>query len=480
MTKRLPTLDEIFSPRGVAVVGVSSRGMGFATGVLVSLQSAGFQAIYPINPNYNEISGLPCYPNLQSVPGFVDHVVVSIPAESALSLLDDCAAKGVRSVHFFTAGFSESGIQERADLEKSMLDKAREGGFRIFGPNCIGLFVPKSKLVNTAAVPVEPGPIAFLSQSGGHAQNLPEYGSPRGLRFSKIVSYGNGLDVDESELLEYFARDNETEIIAAYIEGVKDGRRFFNALRVAASQKPVVIYKGGTTEAGKRAAHGHTASLTSSIAAFEALCHQMNVIRVDDIDEMVDVLVALRFAQPLPTGTGTVVMGAGGGPSVLASDELEKAGLQVPPLSKGTQMELLNFLPLAGAILINPIDASNLATPKAIIETMKVVSHLPEINILLYHLGFHPISSWGGGRFTQPDFLDPLIEGINVVRKSAGKPTLLVLRQPNNLNNMKDFLIVQEALAKAGLPTFYSLHQAGKAMARVIAWQKRQTLNLQA
>jgi acyl-CoA synthetase (NDP forming) len=475
MAKQPPTLDEIFSPRGVAVVGVSPNGRGFATGVLVSLQSAGFPAIYPINPRYTDVFGMPCYPNLQTVPGFVDHVVVSIPAESALSLLDDCAAKGVKSVHFFTAGFSESGLQDRVDLEKTMLTKARAGGFRIVGPNCIGLFVPKNKLVNTAAVPVEPGPIAFLSQSGGHAQNLPEYGSPRGLRFSKVVSYGNGLDIDESELLEYFAQDIETEIIAAYIEGVKDGRRFFNALRTAASRKPVVIYKGGTTEAGKRAAHGHTASLTTSVAAFEALCRQMNVIRVDDIDEMVDVLVALRFARPLPTGNGVVVMGAGGGPSVLASDELEKAGLQVPPLSKATQTELLNFLPLAGAILINPIDASNLATPEAIVNTMEVVSRLPEISMLLYHLGFHPISSWGGGRFAQPSFLDPLIEGVDVIRKSSEKPVLFVLRPPSNLNNMKDFLTVQEALVKAGLPTFYSLHEAGKAMARVITWQKRQT-----
>jgi acyl-CoA synthetase (NDP forming) len=472
MKKPLPTLDEIFSPRGVAVVGVSPNGRGFATGVLISLQSAGFPAIYPINPRYTDVFGIPCYPNLQAVPGIVDHVVVSIPAESALSLLDDCAAKGVKSVHFFTAGFSESGLQERVELEKTMLSKARAGGFRIIGPNCIGLFVPKSKLVNTAAVPVEPGPIAFISQSGGHAQNLPEYGSPRGLRFSKVVSYGNGLDIDESELLEYFAQDNETEIIAAYIEGVKDGRRFFNALKTAASRKPVVIYKGGTTEAGKRAAHGHTASLTSSVAVFEALCHQMNVIRTDDIDEMVDVLAALRFAQPIPTGTGTVVMGAGGGPSVLASDELEKAGLQVPPLSKAIQTELLQFLPLAGAILINPIDASNLATPEAIVSTMKVVSRLPEIHMLLYHLGFHPISSWGGDRFAQPSFFEPVVEGINEVKKSSGKPTVMVLHPPNNINNMKEYLAVQEAFVKAGVPTFNSLHQAGKAMSRVIAWQK--------
>ena len=475
MTKQLPTLDEIFAPRGVAVVGVSPVGRGFATGILASLLAARFPAIYPINPRYTEVMGLPCHTNLQSVPGIIDHVVVSIPAESALSLLDDCAAKGVKSVHFFTAGFSESGVKERAELEQEMLRKARAGGFRIIGPNCIGLFVPKSKLVNTAAVPIETGPVAFISQSGGHASNLPVYGSPRGLRFSKVISYGNGLDIDESELLEYFAQDSETEIIAAYIEGVRDGRRFFKALKTAAARKPMVIYKGGTTEAGKRAAHGHTASLTSSVTAFEALCHQMNVIRVDDIDEMVDALVALRFARPVPKGKGTVVMGAGGGPSVLASDEMEKAGLEMPPLSKETQTELLKFLPLAGSILINPIDAGNLATPEAIAATMKAVSRLPEIQMLIYHLGFHPISSWGGGRFATPAFLDPAIRAINAVKTSSGKPVVMVLRPPLNIDEMKDFLAAQDAFVKADLPVFHSLRQAGRAMARVIAWQKRQS-----
>lgn len=248
----------------MAVVGVSATDQrSFAAGVVRSLVDAGFPAIYPVNPKYTEVLGLKCYPNLQAIPEIVDHVIVAIPAESSLSLLDDCAAKGVKSVHFFTAGFSETGYRERAELERAMLAKARTGGFRIIGPNCVGLAMPKSRLVTLSGMPLEPGPIAFISQSGGHAHDLPYSSGPRGLRFGKIASYGNALDVDESELLEYLAQDPETEIIAAYIEGVKDGGRFMKALREAVARKPVVIYKGGTTEAGRRAAHGHTASLTS-------------------------------------------------------------------------------------------------------------------------------------------------------------------------------------------------------------------------
>jgi len=472
MTTRRPSLEEVFAPRGVAVVGVSATG-NFATGVLTSLQAAGFPAIYPINPKHTEMHGLPCYARVSDVPGPVDHVVVSIPAEAALSLLDDCAAKGVRSVHFFTAGFSESGEAERADLEMAMLDKARRGGFRILGPNCVGLFIPRTKVVNTAGGPLEPGPVAFISQSGGHATTLPAYGGPRGLRFSKVVSYGNGLDIDDAELLDYLADDDETEIIAAYIEGPKNGDQFRRALAMAAARKPVVIYKGGTTDAGQRAAHGHTASMTSSVAVFNALCRQVGAIMVDDIDEMVDVLVTLRFAHPLPQGNGIIIMGAGGGPSVLASDEMEKAGLRMPNLSTEERQRLKEVLPLAGSIFANPIDTPNLATPEAIEAAVGVVSRLPGADMLLYHLGFHPISSWGSGQFSDPYFLDAVNGTFRRAREATGKPVLLTLRPGLDLGEMKEFLTAQEALVAAGLPVFHSLRQAGLAMARVIDWAAR-------
>ena len=471
MEKAKPPVAELFSPRGVAIVGVSStQKYSFAIHVVESLKEAGFPAIYPVNPKHSEVLGLPCYPSLRAIPGVVDHVVVSIPAESALALLDDCAAKGVKSVHFFTAGFSESGWTGRAELENAMLTKARAGGFRIIGPNCVGLFVPKSRLVNSMGMPLEPGPVAFISQSGGHAQNLPFYTAPRGLRFSKVVSYGNGLDVDESELLQHFAQDPETEIIAAYIEGVKDGKRFLAALEQAANRKPVVIYKGGVTESGKRAAHGHTASLTSSAVVFSAVCRQLRTIQVDDIEELIDVLVALRFANPLPRGSGAAVVGTGGGPSVLAGDGMEEAGLCLPHLSPEVQAELRQFLPMAGAIFSNPVDATNLLFPEAISATMRTLGEVPDIHMLVYHLGFHPVSRWGGGRLSSAAFLQPAVDALTLAQRTTGKPVLLALRPPPDLDGMKDFLSAQAAFVGAGFPVFYSLRQAAKAMARVVTW----------
>jgi acyl-CoA synthetase (NDP forming) len=466
LDKRNVTLDEVFAPKGIAVVGVSASKIGFAELVVHSLKEAKFPAIYPVNPKYEEVLGLKCYPGLMDIPGPVDHVVVNIPAGKVIPLLDECGKKGVRSVHFFTAGFSESGDAERALLEKEMLSKAKAGNFRIIGPNCVGLFVPKTLVVNHFNVPLDPGPVAFMSQSGGHAQNLPNFSSPRGVRFSKVVSYGNALDIDENELLEYFANDPETDIIACYIEGVKDGKHFMSALKQATSRKPVVIYKGGRTEAGQRAAFGHTASMTSSVAVFDALCRQLKAIQVYNIEEMIDVLVALRFVNPLPTGTGVALIGAGGGPSVLAGDEMEKEGLLLPGFSPTLQEELKKSLPVDGSIFTNPLDTPNLATPNAINTAMDILGKDPDIHMMVYHLGFHPIGCWGLGRLGEA-FLAPVIESMTDAVKIHKKPVLLALRPPQDLAGMEEFLFAQEAFVEAGLPVFYSLSRLARAVKRV-------------
>jgi acyl-CoA synthetase (NDP forming) len=474
MNKTVIGLDEIFSPRGVAVVGASAKNLAFAEIVLHSLIEAEFPAIYPVNPKYDEVLGLKCYPSLLDIPGVVDHVVVNIPAESALPLLDECAEKPVKSVHFFTAGFGESGIRERADLETKMLEKAKAGGFRIIGPNCVGLFVPKSRLVNVFGMPMDPGPIGFLSQSGGHAQNLPFYSGPRGLRFSKVISYGNALDVNEIELLQYFTQDDDTKIIAAYIEGVRDAENFRKTLTDTASKKPVVLYKGGRTEAGKRTAYGHTASMTSSVEVFDAMCRQAGVMTVNNIDEMIDVLVTLCFANPIPEGNNIALIGAGGGPSVLAGDEMEKEGLHFPNFSPAVKDELLRHLPLAGSIFSNPLDTPNLATPDAIATAMNILGKVPEIHMLAYHLGFHPIGSWGFNRFSTETFYKPVIDAMTKARQETGKPVLMALRPPWDLSGMKEFLIVQKACEDAGIPVYHSLGSLAKAISKVINWRNKQ------
>lgn len=468
------TLDELFHPRSVAIVGASPENhMSFAAWAVGSLKDAGFPAVYPVNPRHSEAYGLTCYPSVSAIPGPVDHVIVCIPAERSMDVLDDCARKGVMSVHFFTAGFSESGEQSRVELERAMLQKARDGGFRIIGPNCTGLFVPEARLTTATRMPMQPGDIAFMSQSGGHSQDMPLHAGPRGLRFSKVISYGNALDIGECELLEYFTNDTETRIIAAYIEGVREGSRFRSVLERAAAVKPVVIYKGGTTEAGLRTAMSHTASMTSSIKVFQALCRQANAIQVGDIQEMIDVLVALSYARPYPRGKGIAVVGVGGGPSVEAGDHMEEAGLELSALTPDVQAQLKDLLPNAGAIFTNPLDATNLMYPDVIYKTLKVIGGSPRIDMIMYHMGFHPATRWGEGIYSSEFFLKPAAEALHKAHGEINKPVLLALGPASDMVGMEEMLKVQEAFIHQGLPVFRSIEKAALAMARVEEWWRR-------
>jgi len=212
--------------------------------------------------------------------------------------------------------------------------------------------------------------------------------------------------------------------------------------------------------------------MTSSVAIFDALCRQVKAIQVDDLDEMIDVLTALRFVRPLPKDTGAALMGAGGGPSVLASDEMEKEGLLVPCLSPAVQEELKQSLPVAGSIFINPLDTPNLIIPEAISTAMQVLGRVPVIQMFIYHLGFHPISDWGLGRLSPENFVKPAIGVMKEALRKTGKPVLLALRPPQGLNGMTEFLDAQQAFVEGGFPVFYSMRQLARAMVRVIAWNR--------
>ena len=473
MTVR-PSLEEVFKPRGIAVVGVSDKNPeSYAWEAVRCLLEAGFPKVYPINPHYAEFCELACYPSLQAVPETVDHVICCLPADQALSVIADAAAKGVRSVHFFTAGFSESGDAERAELEKELIRRAAAAGIRVIGPNCMGIYVPGHKWIAWPDMSPEAGRIGLMTQSGGHGQDIPVYGAPRGLRFSTSISYGNALDVDAVELLDYFRRDPQTEIIALYLEGVRDGESFRQALAAAAAVKPVVVYKGGVTASGSRATLGHTASLVNSDRVFEALCRQHNVMRAADMEDLIDLLVALCYLKPYPTGRGVAIVGRGGGPSVLASDEMELAGLIVPPVNPDTRQELGRWLPLAGSILFNPVDSAPLFQGDTIRAVMGILAVLPEVHLLMYHLGFHSASRWGHGRFSDPGFLEAAIAAMQAVRTESGKPVAVFLRPAADQLGAPEFRTVLDACVRAGFPVFHTMRHGARAIAGVIRWRER-------
>ena len=254
-------LDQIFHPRSIAVIGASNRTGNTAGMFLKAHRVLNFNGpIYAVAPTGDEIPDFPSFRSLNDIPGPVDHVIIAVPAMYLPGVISDCVQKKVRSVAIFTSGFSETGEPEGMELEKMIREKARESGMRVIGPNCMGIYYPQNGMSFRADRPPGEGPgeVSYLSQSGGMAFGAIFLGNRFGLKYHKVVSYGNEVDLCSPELLDYFTEDPETKIILTYIEGTRDGRALAPALIRAGAKKPVVVLKGGLSETGVRAAASHT------------------------------------------------------------------------------------------------------------------------------------------------------------------------------------------------------------------------------
>lgn len=351
-------LDFLFHPKSVAVVGVSANPESQGHMYLQHLVDFPFPGrVYPVSRDAQEVLGVRCYPSLREIPDRVDHVISCIPHHQVLSLVEDCADRAVRSLHLYTARMAETQLPDRLDLEKQVIRKARQAGIRVIGPNCMGLYCPDAGLTFRFSLPKEPGCVAFASQSGGNAADLEYQGVGRGLRFSKIISFGNASDLNESDFLEYLIEDPGTRVIGMYLEGVKEGKRFLDLLRRSDGKKPIVLFKAGRTGAGSRAVMSHTASMSGETAVWEAACRQFGVVSVRSIREMADALLAFQFLRPA-AGNRVLVMGGGGGGSVAAADLCEAAGFEVPPLPPEMREEIRSFAPDVWSLISNPMDGS--------------------------------------------------------------------------------------------------------------------------
>jgi acyl-CoA synthetase (NDP forming) len=470
----VPELDFIFHPRSIAIAGASAKesmGMG-GGGFVASLQEIGFQGpIYLIHPTAPAIRGLKCYPSLLDVPDQVDYVISSVPARIVPQLLEDCIAKGVRVLHMFTAGFTETGDAERAKMEQAIVARARQAGIRLIGPNCMGLYAPAGRLAMMPGQTNEPGPVGMVSQSGMNAGEFIRYSAPRGIRCSKVISFGNGADLKAADFFEYFADDPDTEIITAYLEGIQDGPRLARAIRRAASLKPTVILKGGRTEAGSRAASSHTASLAGSLQIFDALCRQAGAIRVESLEALIDAAVTFRFVKKL-SGPNVVIIGGGGGASVLAADELDAAGLKVPPLLPETQAEVAKVTREAGTSVRNPIDTTSVWEDEGFEGTLMPCAKARNIDAVLFHTGF---GGGPGSRFA--DMRTRMLrqaEGLKRVQEESGKPVVVAIRASTDAAAFGQALEFQETCWRNGLATYPSIARAAGGLAGLLEWQARQ------
>jgi len=311
----------------------------------------------------------------------------------------------------------------------------------------------------------------MVSQSGMNAGEFVRHALPRGIRCSKVISFGNGADLKAADFFDYLADDPDTKIIAAYLEGIQDGPRLAQALRKAGAKKPVAILKSGRTEAGSRAANSHTASLAGSLEIFDGLCRQAGVLRVESLEALVDAAVTFQFVKKL-AGPNVVVIGGGGGASVLAADDLDAAGMRVPALLPETQAALAKVTAEAGTSIRNPIDTTSMWDAEGFEATMMPCATASNIDAVLYH------TSFGGGMGSrgsdQREQAAKQAESLAAVQEKSGKPVVVVIRPsltPDSLAQSVDF---EDRCWRNGLATYPSMARAAQALAGLLEWQRLQ------
>ncbi|QJA05277.1 CoA-binding protein [Thermosulfurimonas marina] len=375
-------LDAFFRPQVVAVVGASRQPGKVGYDVVKNLLDYRFPGkIYPVNPKASEILGLPCYSRVTEIPEKVDLAIIAVPAPLVPSVLKDCASQGIRAAVILSAGFRESGA-EGARLEREVLSIARENGIRILGPNCLGVVDTYHRLNATfAAIPPRKGRIGFFSQSGALCLAVLEWARAEGVGLSRFVSLGNKSDVSEIECLQALAEDPHTEVILGYVEGIDEGRTFVEVARRISYRKPIVIFKGGLTAAGARAASSHTGSLAGSEVAYRAAFQQAGVLWTKNLREFFN-LARFLALQPLPQGPRLVVITNSGGPGIIAADACERSALELPSLSGKTVKRLRRLLP-PHASFYNPVDLLGDADEERYFEVLKVLTQEKEVDALL-------------------------------------------------------------------------------------------------
>lgn len=458
--------DLVFRPRGVAVVGASNNPSKFGFIFYYGLKNSG-ATVYPVNPKEEEVLGDKAYPTVDAIPHPVDYAVISIPAASVPKVIEDCGRKGVKAVSIYTAGYGEEGTEEGRRRERELAETARRSGVRVIGPNCIGVYCPKGRLSFFAGLPLWEGDVAFLSQSGGHAEEFAYKAENWGIGFSKIVSFGNSCDVTCEELLEYLEEDPDTKIIGMYVEGAKNGRKFFEVLKRTAAKKPVVVWKGGETEAGARAVASHTGSLAGSAQVWRAAIRQAGAIQVEDFEEMADVISALRLL-PLPKGRRVAVVGAGGGAGVASTDACEKNGLRVAPLQEETMRKLERVVPPLGTSVKNPVDLSYfvLFNFSLMEECVKILAADPGIDMLIAHVS-HLDMMMKALPTPEEEVLRVLARIKKDMEEFPEKPLAVVLAVESDFEVQKKKVEVRERLVKSGMCVFPTTARAARALSHL-------------
>ena len=461
-TEKGTDLNLLFRPRSLAVIGVSrdpSKGGGF---IWWKIQQQGYQGEkYPISRSCTEMDGIPCFRSVSEIDEPIDLAIAAIPAAGMESLLNDCAQKGVKFVVIHAAGFAELGEEGRV-LQERVLRVAQNRGMRIVGPNCMGIFSPEVRLntiVEIEETDAQPGNVAFCGQSGWATEHFIVGGSARGLRFSTVISSGNQADLNLFDYLSYFGSDPSTKVICTYTEGIKQGRELLSLASKVGRTKPVIIWKSGFSQAGRRAALSHSGSITGNRAVWLGAARSSGIIAAEGFEDLVDLAVAFS-APPFPKGKKVGIMAEAGGGGISAADACERLGLEVKPFSSKLRDQITGFLkeylpPFSGTS--NPLDLVWLPEGTALNISTKCIELMAgEVDSIIL-MSYQP--------FVITDLRPKYIEALSQLRDRFDMPIYCV---PPYAARGGDFM---KAFTIAGLPAFPSFERAAKAISATSKWQ---------
>lgn len=460
-------LDRIFNPRSVAVVG--SKQVDNHSWLRTVLPFQGPK--YHVNVDRNEWAsaeelGFPNYASVSEIPGEVDFVIVSVPARVVPHVLRDCAAKGVGGVHLYTAGFSETGTEEGIRLEQEILEIARAGNLNIVGPNCLGIFNPVAGVgVNLGGYHGEAGSLAVISHSGSQSGAFAQGSRFHNLNISKLVSMGNGIVIDSQDYLEYFGDDPDTKVIGMYMEGVREGRKFFDTLHQVARKKPVIVWKVGETEDASRAVEVHSTSKASRPAVWDAMLRQCGAAKASNMDEVFE-LAKLLMHMPPTTGTRLGLLAISGGHATECANVFSKAGFSIPKLEPESYTRILEHFDVVGSTHNNPIEGRTLSDPVNMNNVMDVLNDDPNVDIIVQemHVGVR------NGRTSV--YRGHNTEIFAEFRKRAKKPYLVALSTAYPHADPELTATVTGELAAAGIPVITGIEPTAGTLRRFVDYQR--------
>ena len=479
-------LDKIFAPRGVAVFGGINKPGAFGNLIALSLMRYGYPGkLYPISSKGGKLNGHTIYKRIEDVDGPVDLASISVPAKFVPDILRSCLQQGVAGAQIHSSGFAEMGSPEGIALQKEVAAIAREG-IRVVGPNCFGIHSPRGgiTLLPGADFSKTPGSVAMLSQSGGVATDFGYEARFAGVHLSKVVSFGNGCDLDAITLLDYLSTDPETDVIAAYLEGITDGHKFLETVQRVTRQKPMVIWKAGLTPPGNHATQSHTASLAGDANIWEGVLRQGHAIPVQGLDELMDALVALKYLKK--PGPRISLVGGGGAIGVFSCDLSHRSGLRLDHFSAETQRRLRQFYPTPGNSMQNPLDTGSPVVPVDVIEnSLEIILESEPIDILIMVFLIRPLEvevrsfmEMVGVPAGPPGaYLEGMLPVLERLKKKSNKEIITVFENRAmtvaDVGVEKTSRIMRKAYQSHGIPVFSNVERALRGIRHAVAYTSR-------